>query len=232
MDNILSIEKIKYINKLSDKKFRNQEHKFLVEGIHLIEEAKSYGLLLECYTTNPDYEGVFITPEKMKKISQTDSPSNILGICKMNDKKDYADKVLILDDISDPTNLGTILRSAKAFGFNTVISSLKTVDYYNDKVVRGSQGAIFKLNLIRNDLKEEINKLKKNGYQIFGTNVRDGKDIKEITVNKKRTLILGNETRGVSKEIAALVDQNLYIKLDDMESLNVSVAGSILMYEL
>lgn len=232
MNNIITNEKIKYLIKLKDKKFRLEEKKFLVEGKHLIEEAKEAGLLLEVYTTTKEFDGILIKEEQMKKISQTNTPSNVLGVCKMVFKVELSDKILILDDISDPTNLGTILRSAKAFKFDTIIASNDTVDFYNDKVIRGSQGAIFKINLIKGDLKQKILELKKQGYFIYGTDVKGGFDVKKHQEHKKSALILGNETRGVNDDIKKLADQNLYIKLDNMESLNVSVAGSILMYEL
>jgi len=139
--------------------------------------------------------------------------------------------VLVLDNISDPTNLGTLLRSAKAFGFDSVFISNGSVDYFNDKVIRGSQGAIFKLNLLKGDIFSFLNKIKKT-HQILGTNVRNGFDVNEVNLSEKLALILGNEARGVSSEVEAIVDKNLFIKMDNTESLNVSIAGSILMYEI
>ena len=225
-------QEILYINKLKQKKYRMQERKYLVEGMHLIEEAKKYGVLEKVYTTREDIEGTLVSQEVMKKISQTDTPSYVLGLCKMQEERKVIGKILILDDVSDPTNLGTLLRSAKAFGFNNVVVSNESVDFYNDKVCRGSQGAIFKLNLIRTDLKSFILDLKEKGYHVFGTNVRKGISVKGINHDNNIALVLGNETRGLKEEIAQICDQNIYIPLDDMESLNLSVAGSILMYEL
>lgn len=227
----LTNEKIKYLIKLQDKKFRNEEHKFLVEGPHLIEEAKNANMLVETYTTKENVDGILVSEPVMKKISQTTSIPYVIGVCKMLDKKELSNKILMLDDVSDPTNLGTLLRSAKSFGFNTVITSLNSVDFYNDKVIRGSQGAIFKLNLINADLESKIGELKKN-YKIYGTNVREGVNVKEIKNKDHIVLLLGNETRGLNLNLQKLADKNLFIELDQMESLNLSVAGSILMYEL
>lgn len=227
----LTNEKIKYLIKLQDKKFRNQEKKFLVEGPHLITEAKNAGLLLETYTTKEEVDGTLVSEAVMKKISQTTSTPYVIGLCKLENKKELSSKILMLDDVSDPTNLGTLMRSALSFGFKTVITSLNSVDFYNDKVIRGSQGAIFKLNLINCDLVECINNLKKD-YTIYGTNVKNGTDVSEIKEKDKIVLLLGNESRGLNPKLQELADKNLYIKLNEMESLNLSVAGSILMYEL
>ena len=146
-------------------------------------------------------------------------------------KNEIKDKVLVLDTISDPTNLGTLLRSAVAFGFDTVFLSNGSVDPYNDKVVRGSQGAIFKVNIIKGELLPFLSKLKKT-HQILGTNVREGKDVCDTELRPKLALILGNEARGMCEEANKYTDSNLFIKMYNTESLNVSVAGSILMYEI
>ena len=124
-----------------------------------------------------------------------------------------------------------MLRSAKSFGFDTVFASNGSVDFYNDKVIRGSQGAIFKLNLLKGDLLEFL-KANKKTHQILGTDVRKGTDVSKIDLNKNVILILGNEARGMRPDANEFVDLNLFIQMQNMESLNVSVAGSILMYEI
>ncbi len=227
----LTNEKIKEYAKLNQSKYRQETGLFIVEGPHLVTEAKALGLLVEVITTDPNIDGTLVSESVMKKLSNTVHPVKVLGICKINKKDKICSKVLVLDSVSDPTNLGTLLRSAVAFGFETVFLSNGCVDPYNDKVIRGSQGAIFKVNIIRGDLIEFLSKLRKT-HQILGTNVRNGKDVVEIKKKPNLALILGNEARGMSADAEEYVSFNLYIKMTNTESLNVSVAGSILMYEL
>ena len=232
MINSVNNVKIIELNKLKQKKYQEETGTFLVEGYHLYLEAKEAGALIEAFSLDEKEGMTLVSKDVMKKLSQTSSVPNVISHCKMLKKVELSDKILVLDDIQDPTNMGTILRSAKAFGFNTVIASCESVSFYNDKVLRGSQGAIFKLNLINGNLIEEVSKLKKMGYQVYGTDVRNGIDIKEIKKDGKLVLMMGNEARGLSLELEELAHQNIYIKLDDMESLNVSACASILMYEL
>ena len=227
----LTNEKIKEYAKLNQNKYRDEKGLFIVEGPHLVEEAKKLGLLVEVITTIPTEEGLLVSDAVMKKISNTVHPVKVLGICKMIKKFEIKDNVLVLDTISDPTNLGTLLRSAVAFGFETVFLSNGCVDCYNDKVIRGSQGAIFKVNIIKGDLLSFLSKIKKT-HQILGTNVRIGEDVSSVQIKPKLAVILGNEARGMCEESNQYTDANLYIKMYNTESLNVSVAGSILMYEI
>ena len=221
--------KIKELAKLKTGKYRSETKTFLVEGKHLVSEAKASGLLIEAFSLDdiPGYTQV--SADVMKKISSTDTLVSEVALCKMKEELPLDSKILILDKIQDPGNLGTLLRSAKAFSFNTVVLGEGTVDLYNEKVIRSSQGAIFKLNIIKKDLISFVPTLK--DYKVYGTNVRNGIDIKEVKDKDNIALILGNEGNGISKEVNDLVKYNIYIKMDNMESLNVGVAGSILMYE-
>ncbi len=222
--------KIKELFKLRQSKYRNLTKTFLVEGKHLVEEAKLKGLLIEAYSIidKPGY--IQVSEDVMKKISLTDTLVSEVGLCKMPKELALDDKILILDSIQDPGNLGTLLRSAKAFGFNTIILGKGSCDLYNDKVIRSSQGAIFKLNILNKDLLDFIPTLTK--YDLYGTNVRDGINVCDIKNKNHIAVVLGNEGNGISKEVDSLIKKNIYIKLDDMESLNVAIAGSIIMYEL
>lgn len=224
-------ERVKNIIKLKNVKYRDEEGLFIVEGPHLVKEAKMAGVLKEAYTIDERYEGELVSINVMKKLCQTQTVSPQIGICYIKKNEKIGNRILFLDGIQDPGNLGTLLRSAKAFGFDSVFLAKGTVDVYNDKVIRSSQGAIFKLNYLYGDKLEFINKYK-NEYQIFSTNVINGKTPDEVTFSEKIILILGNEGNGVSKEICNLKLNNLYIPMQNMESLNVGVAGSILMYEI
>ncbi len=229
---------IKEISKLKNKKYRDLTNTYLVEGDHLIEEAYKNNLLtkiilLEDTTCNYDIEKIYVTKEVMKKLTELDTPNKIIGIVKENTPLPIGNKILILDNIQDPGNLGTIIRSSVAFDIDTIVLSPNTVDIYNPKVIRSTQGMIFYTNIITLKLKEFIDEIKTKNYTIFGTNVRNGKNIKEITLPEKFALVLGNEGQGVSKEIESLCDDNIYIKMSSKcESLNVSVATSILLYEV
>ena len=227
----LTNEKIKEYAKLNQSKYRNETNMFLVEGPHLVEEARLANVLVDVITTDPNTLGILVNDAVMKKISNTVHPVKVIGVCKRLVNNKICSKVLALDEISDPTNLGTLLRSAKSFGFDTVFASNGSVDFYNDKVIRGSQGAIFKLNLLKGDLLEFL-KTNKKTHQILGTDVRKGTDVSKIDLKENVILILGNEARGMRADANLFVDQNLFIQMQNMESLNVSVAGSILMYEI
>ena len=166
-------------------------------------------------------------------ISDLDNPQKIMGICKKLNNEEIGNKVLILDDIQDPGNLGTIIRSAVAFSFDTIILSKNTVDLYNSKVVRASQGLLFHTNILIKDIKNTIIKLKNVGYDIIGTKVDDGEDIRSIKTYSKLALVMGNEGNGVSSEILDLCTKYAHIKMNEnCESLNVGVATSIMLYEL
>lgn len=232
----ISNQRIKETNKLKQKKYRDESGLFLIEGYHLVEEAYKAGILKEVFTTsniNLDVPITYVTEEIIKYLSDVETPQNIIGVCRKLDNNTIGDKVVVLDDIQDPGNLGTIIRSAVAFNFDTIILSENSVDVYNPKVVRASQGMLFKLNIIRKNIKEIINDLKENNYQILATKVTDGKDVKSLEKNKKICIIMGNEGKGVSDDVLNLADDFIYIKMnDECESLNVAIATSILLYEL
>ncbi|MBO5414168.1 MAG: RNA methyltransferase [Bacilli bacterium] len=234
----LTNQEVKYLDKLKQRKYRELEKKFLVEGEHLVEEAIKKSVLdkiivLENSNFNFDYPKVEVTEEVMKKISSLDTPPNIIGLCNMLQEDEIGSKVLILDTIQDPGNLGTIIRSAVAFNVDTIILSENTVDLYNPKVIRSTQGMIFHINIVRRNLIEEINNLKTRNIPIYTTNVESGEDIKNVKDISKYALIVGNEGNGVRNDIATLADHNIYISMNSkVESLNVGVATSILLYEL
>lgn len=234
----LTNKEIKYLDKLKQRKYREKEKKFLVEGEHLVEEAIKRRVLekiivLENTKFNFNYPQIEVIEEVMKKISSLETPPNIIGLCNMLPEEEIGNKVLVLDMIQDPGNLGTIIRSAVAFNNDTIILSENTVDLYNPKVIRSTQGMIFHINIVRGNLVEEINNLKQKNIPIYTTNVVEGEDIKDIKSMDKYVLIVGNEGNGVRSEVASLADHNIYISMNSkVESLNVAVATSILLYEM
>lgn len=230
--------KIKELKKLQNKKYRDETNMFLVETKHLVKEAYDSGyldelLVLEGSTFSLDVKTNYISENVLKYLSLMPSPSEVIGICKKIEEKLNGNKILILDDIQDPGNLGTIIRSSVAFGVSTIVLSKGCADVYSDKVIRASQGMIFKVNIIRSDIKEVVNKLKAEDYKILGTKVDGGKEIKSVSKSEKFAIIMGNEGNGVSKEVLDLCDEYIYIPMNrNCESLNVGVATSIILYEL
>ncbi|MCH5166500.1 MAG: RNA methyltransferase [Erysipelotrichales bacterium] len=223
-------EKIKNYSKLNQKKFRDETHLFIVEGEHLVDEAKKNDLLVEVFSLDGSI-GIQVSLNVMKKLSSLANVPNVIGIAKMKHDKKIEGNVLILDNIQDPGNLGTIIRSAVAFGIDTIIASNNTVDVYNTKVLRGSEGMFFHLNYIIDDLNNVLSNLK--GYEILTTNVKNGEDIANLDINKPYALIVGNEGAGVSQKIASYANKTLYIPMNDVcESLNVAIATSIILYEI
>ena len=222
--------KIKYLAKLNTAKIRKKEGKFIVEGKHLVTEAKMQNVLIEAYSIE-DKEGyIQVTPAIMKKICNTDTVVTEIGLCSMLNKKELSRKLLLLDGVQDPGNMGALMRSAKAFGFDTIILSEGCVDIYNDKVIRASQGAIFKLNFISSNLKEYI--LEHKEYKIYGTNVINGIPMEDAEKDGLIGIVLGNEGNGIKEETFSVIEKNIYIPMENTESLNVSVAGGILMFYL
>lgn len=235
----LENKEIKKYLKLKKKKYRDLEKLFLVEGEHLIKEAEKSNSLVKVILTEDkeletNKEILYVTHEIMKKLSNLDTPPEMIGVCKINDnKKVKGNIILALDDIQDPGNLGTIIRSAVAFNIKTILLSENTVDLYNPKVLRSTQGLLFYTNIIRCDLEKKLKKLKEEQYSIYVTNVEEGKEISKMNVAEKLVLVMGNEGNGVSSNIKSLKDENIYIKTNNLvESLNVGVATSILLYEL
>ena len=234
----LDNKRIKNYAKLLNKKYRDQESMFLVEGEHLVIEAKKSGCLIEVircedYELDFDVSTTIVTYEVIKKLSNTLNPQKVIGVCKKLDDKEIGNKVLILDGIQDPSNLGTIIRSSVAFGVDTIVLSNNTVDLYNDKVLRSSEGMLFHINIIRDDINRLIDKLHDESYQIYGTKVDGGSVLKDVTFSEKCAIVMGNEGSGVSSSILDKCDKYIYIPMNnDCESLNVGVATSVILYEM
>ena len=233
----LQNERIKNLSKLLDKKYRDMEGKFLVEGEHLVEEAFKAGLLLEVvkcedYLGDYDVPTTLVTYDVIKKLSNTVNPQRIIGVVKKIEEKELGNKVLILDDIQDPGNLGTIIRSSLAFNIDSIVLSKTSVDMYNDKVLRSSEGMIFHINIVRRDILSLIDELHDKGYKVYGTKVDGGTSVDKVDISNKYALVMGNEGNGVKDSILDLCDDYIYIDMNSsVESLNVGVATSIILYE-
>ena len=229
-------DKVKYYTKLNDKKYRQREHLFIASGEHLVKEGLKKGIVKEIFLLkgreNLYGDNVtYVTEDILKKVSNLDTNPWILAICYIKENNDIIGNVIILDNIKDPGNLGTIIRSSVAFNYKTIILSKECVDIYNPKVVRASEGMLFNINIIISDLKPILTILKDMNYKIYGTDVNKGK--KPFKEENKHALIIGSEAKGMNKELDNYLDDYLYIKMNkDCESLNAGVSASILMYEL
>ena len=236
----LDNDNVKKWKKLCKKKYRDEFGIYLVEGEHLVEEAYKSGVLDKVIVLDGEsylYDNIiYVSYEVMKAISSLDTPNRIMGVCKKKESSELVGKkYLLLDGVQDPGNLGTIVRSAVAFNIDTIVLSDDTVDLYNPKVLRSTQGMIFHTNIIECDLVDVINELHSKNITVYGTDVNNGIDARELSDLDKTSfaLVMGNEGNGVRKEIKELCDKNLYINMNEnVESLNVGVATSILLYEL
>ena len=232
-------ERIKNLCKLEKKKYRDLTNTYLIEGEHLVIEAFKAGVLDEIFVLEDsnfsfDVKTTVVSFDVMKKLSSMDTPINIIGLCHKNINNEIiGNKVVLLDEVQDPGNLGTIIRSSVAFNVDTIVVSSNTVDFYNDKVLRSSEGMLFHINIVRKNLENFIDQLHDQNYVIYGTRVDGGKELKNIVSRDKMAIIMGNEGSGVKKSILDKCDEYLYIPMNsNCESLNVGVATSIILYEM
>lgn len=227
---------IKSIKKLNEKKYRDNTNTFLVEGEHLVHEAiknnlVKYVIVRDNYDFNYDNK-IIVTDKVLKYISNLNTPSGIMAVCNKPESSELGSRIIVLDNIQDPGNLGTIIRSSVAFNFDTIVISNDSVDVYNSKVIRATQGMLFNVNTIVTDIKEFLTSIK-DDYKIIGTDVTNGKSVSDFKNLKKFAIIVGNEGQGISLDTKKLCSDFVYIPMNqDCESLNVGVAASIIMYEL
>lgn len=229
-------EKIKKYSKLLQKKYRDETGLYIVSTDHLVKEALKLKIVEEVFLLDGSenlYGNVtYVTESVMRRLTSLKTLPNVVAIVKKQKPKNVKGNVIMLDGLQDPGNLGTIIRSAVAFNFDTIILGNNTVDIYNEKVLRASEGMLYHINIIKRELVDSIMDLKLDGYTILGTKVDDGKDINDV-ICKKCAFIVGNEGSGISENILNLCDEYIYIKMNSLcESLNVAIASSIVMYEI
>ena len=246
-------ELIKHIRKLKEKKERDASNEYLVEGIKIVKEAiqenakiKQIILCDDCEKTESipkdlmyeiaKHNCIYVTSKLFKYISEVQEPQGVLAVIEKNngDKTiDYTQDIIVaLDDVQDPGNLGTILRTVDSVGVNQILVSKGTADSYNPKVVRSTMGAIFRVKIIEtSDLIQSIKEMRKHHFKLMVTSLQTDNSIYDIEFNKK-IIVIGNESNGVSKEIQDMADEKAKIPmLGKTESLNASVAAGIVMYE-
>ena len=246
-------ELIKHIRKLKDKKYRDESNEYVVEGVKLVEEAvkenakikqiivcedttRTYEIPTHIMLEIARYECISVSNKIFNIITQVTNPQGIMAIIEKNAQDaqiDYSqDIIVVLDDVQDPGNLGTILRTVDSIGLNQIIVSKGTADAFNSKVVRSTMGAIFRIKIIEvEDLAQVIKEMRKHHFKLMVTSLQTENSIYDIDFNKK-IIVIGNEANGVSKEIQDMADEKAKIPmLGRTESLNASVAAGVVMYE-
>ena len=243
-------EFIKHVKKLKDKKYRDMNQEFVIEGIKLIREAieenadiKQIIICDNCLNSDvipkelmyeiAKYECVYVTEKIFRTITDVNTPQGLLAIIGRNSTENEInynhDIIVALDDIQDPGNLGTILRTVDSIGLNQILVSKGTADCYNPKVVRSTMGAIFRIKIIECDnLEKTLQEARNHQYKVIVTSLQTENSV----YDNKKVVVIGNEANGVSAEIQNLADEKIKIPmLGKTESLNASVATGIVLYE-
>ncbi len=231
---------IKFIKSLQQKKYRNQNGMFVVEGIKTVQELLDSNIKpykIYCSSTELfQYLGdqiEIISEVDLKKMSSLKNPNKVLGIFKIPQprKVDENDWILTLDDVRDPGNLGTIIRLCDWFGVKHLVCSEQTVDCYNPKVLQATMGSITRVNIIYTDL---VQYLEKSELPVYGT-FMDGNNVYSSKLPLKGILVMGNEANGISNGIENLVNSKVSIPQfgsKATESLNVATAAAIFLNEI
>lgn len=248
--------KLTQIRKLYDKKHRDKMGLYVFEGYKLFCEAKSAGMPLEyVLLSQTGYErygreiessgyAFYVAEDELyRKICSEGAPQGIICVGKYIDKIKLSttiyidelgdDRIFILENVQDPGNLGTVIRSAAAFGYDRIILSRDCADVYSHKTVRASMGAVFKMKLnVVSDLPKSIELLRSCGYSVYSAELSDkAESILKVNMSAKTVFAVGNEGSGIRPETSCACDGSVIIDLHNMESLNASVAASILMWE-
>ncbi len=246
-------EFVKHVKKLKDKKFRDSSNEYVIEGMKLVAEAiqekapikqiilcddceKNAAVPKELMYEIAKYECIYVTEKIFKYLSEVQNPQGILAIIEKNPQDieiDFSqDMIVALDDVQDPGNLGTILRTVDSIGLTQILVSKGTADAYNPKVVRSTMGAIFRVKIIEcEDLKQKLKEIKKHKFKVVVSSLQTENTIYDINYHKK-VIVIGNEANGVKEEIQNEADEKVKIPmLGKTESLNASVATGIILYE-
>lgn len=233
----------KLFKSLFNKRGRDKNKLFVIEGKKLLLEAISnkvnikYIILnenfkIEDFVNLEEFEILILTEKLFSELTEMTNSEGIIGICEYLDDVDLSsENIFLLDNINDPGNFGTIIRTANAFGINDILV-LNSVDKYNPKVLRATMGAIFRVNIKKISMDEL--KILSREYKIISTTLNEkSKNLEEIEFFGKNIIVMGNEANGVNDEILGISHEFLKIDMENsMESLNVSIATSLIMYKL
>lgn len=227
------------------RKERDQSKEFLVEGFHLVEEAlKQPGMVMQILVRDDvgipeewDAPVIEINDAVVKAISETEQSQGVFAYCKQPDH-DVAEqggwaRVLLIDAVQDPGNIGTMIRTADAAGMDAVILGKGCADPFNPKTVRSAQGSHFHLPVIRGELADWVRRLQDRNVEVFGTGLQDAVPLTDVRPAEQFALLVGNEGSGVHPDLLSSADRVVKIPLyGQAESLNVAVAAGILLYAL
>jgi len=237
---MLSKNQVKLISSLRKKKYRQQYGLFIAEGIKVVEELLKSNFKLNKlfytidYIPNSQHDKIQVISEKeLNSISEFNSPNKIIALFEIPEKEKIKINglTLVLDEINDPGNLGTIIRLGDWFGIDQIICSLNTVDCYNQKVVQASMGSLSRVSIVYSDI---VSYLKKEKRIIYGA-MLEGDNVYRSVLEEEAVLIMGNEANGISKPIQELISKKLNIpqfgEIKKTESLNVATSTAILLSE-
>ncbi|MCL2190138.1 MAG: RNA methyltransferase [Defluviitaleaceae bacterium] len=228
--------RVKQWSKLKMRRQRDEQKCFIAEGYHIVAEAFKQNRLIEVITTEKNapfpVPTFHVTYEVMEKLTSMATPTKVLGICRQSQEGEIGQNILLVEQVHHPGNLGTIIRNGAAFGIDTMVVE-NSADVYNAKVIQASQGMLFHLNIIKRPLATFVAEIKVQGYQIIGSDVREGTPLHSARVHAKRALLLGNEGEGVTENLLSQCDMKVHIPMNARcESLNVGVAAGIILYGL
>lgn len=236
----LSQKDEKIIRSLQQKKYRKKHQLFVVEGEKLVKEAMASTHTIRWVISSiPEFE-LSLTGEnhfacddiQMKRISSLTTPPGVLAVVEIPSELQHKqeDLMLVLEKIQDPGNLGTIIRTADAFGIKSIVCSTDTVDWYSPKVVQATMGSIFRVKISEQELQPYLSEQAKSST-LYAAHL-NGKNIYQSSLKTPAVLIMGNESHGISPEVMALIHESVKIPISgDAESFNVSIATAILLGE-
>ena len=242
---MISKQKIKFISSLRSSKYRSKYNCFIVEGPRVVAEfihsnfkIHSIYCTQEWFENNPISNANIINQRELSRISALKTPSNVLAIVYKPDtiisfnKLIQAEQIILLDSISDPGNLGSIIRTADWFGIKAIFVSMECVDVFNSKVVQATMGSLSRVQIIKGDLEVAVKKIKNHNIVCYGASL-SGENIYNLTKIKQHAIVFGSESHGISQKTQRLLDKEILIpaKNQSIDSLNVAVAFGIILSE-
>ncbi|MGN1399736.1 MAG: TrmH family RNA methyltransferase [Erysipelotrichaceae bacterium] len=238
MEVIRSLEnkKIKQFASLKQAKYRHKYQQFIIEEKHLIQEAFAKNLIdtlivLEGSEALYEVNTITVSENVMRKLQSNTSLNEYLAICKIQEMKiEKFDRLVVLENIQIPGNLGTIIRTAYSFGYDGIILTKGCCDIYNEKTIQASQGAMFHIPVVYCDLDKSIALLREHNCQIIATGLKNAVNLALTTKPDKYAIMLGNEGNGLSNQALEASDLTVKIEMDNFESLNVAAAAAICLY--
>ena len=250
---MISKSKIRFIRSLQNKKVRDEERLFVIEGDKLVREFLAARFTVRMLIAKPEFlssllpemiqninEIEAVSYEELKQMSTLKTPHNALAIVQMPESEMIVSEIIkqfcvALDFVQDPGNMGTIIRAAGWFGIKNIVCSVDCVDVYNSKVIQASMGALLHVNVFYTDLKTLFTNAIKNSVPVYGT-MLDGKSIYDHKLDNKGIILLGNESKGISDELIPFITEKIRIPKysnakEGIDSLNVGMAASVVFSE-